>query len=50
MFLESLATMNMPGFGYGIDYEYGMFKQEIVGGHQREKPDLWKSRRHAFLH
>src|SRR5450432_1257712 len=42
-FLESLATMNMPGFGYGIDYEYGMFKQEIVGGHQREKPDLWKS-------
>src|SRR6476660_5324384 len=42
-FLESLATMGMPGFGYGIDYEYGMFKQEIVGGHQREKPDLWKS-------
>ncbi len=42
-FLESLATMNMPGFGYGIDYEYGMFKQEIVGGHQREKPDLWKA-------
>ncbi|HKE32987.1 MAG TPA: glycogen/starch/alpha-glucan phosphorylase, partial [Candidatus Angelobacter sp.] len=42
-FLESLATLGMPGFGYGIDYEYGMFKQEIVGGHQREKPDLWKS-------
>jgi glycogen phosphorylase len=42
-FLESLATMNMPGFGYGIDYEYGMFKQEIVGGHQREKPDRWKA-------
>ena len=42
-FLESLATLAMPGFGYGIDYEYGMFKQEIVGGHQREKPDLWKS-------
>jgi glycogen phosphorylase len=42
-FLESLATMNMPGFGYGIDYEYGLFKQEIVGGHQREKPDLWKA-------
>jgi starch phosphorylase len=42
-FLESLATQGMPGFGYGIDYEYGMFKQEIVGGHQREKPDLWKS-------
>src|SRR5260370_277458 len=42
-FLESLATLGMPGFGYGIDYEYGLFKQEIVGGHQREKPDLWKS-------
>src|SRR6266481_389173 len=42
-FLESLATLGMPGFGYGIDYEYGMFKQEIVDGYQREKPDLWKS-------
>src|SRR5262249_46995894 len=42
-FLESLATMGMPGFGYGIDYEYGLFKQEIVAGHQREKPDLWKA-------
>ena len=42
-FLESLATLAMPGFGYGIDYEYGMFKQEISGGHQREKPDLWKA-------
>jgi len=42
-FLESLATMGMPGFGYGIDYEYGMFKQEIIGGFQREKPDQWKS-------
>ncbi len=42
-FLESLATLGMPGFGYGIDYEYGLFKQEIVGGQQREKPDRWKS-------
>jgi starch phosphorylase len=42
-FLESLATLGMPGFGYGIDYEYGLFKQEILGGHQREKPDRWKS-------
>ena len=42
-FLESLATMNMPGFGYGIDYEYGLFRQEIIGGHQYEKPDLWKA-------
>jgi len=42
-FLESLATLGMPGFGYGIDYEYGMFKQEIMSGFQREKPDQWKS-------
>src|SRR5437588_11966828 len=42
-FLESLATMDMPGFGYGIDYEYGLFKQEISNGYQREKPDRWKA-------
>jgi glycogen phosphorylase len=48
-FLESLATLGMPGFGYGIDYEYGMFKQEIVGGHQREKPDLWKAEGTPFF-
>jgi glycogen phosphorylase len=41
-FLESLATMGMPGYGYGIDYEYGLFKQEIFNGFQREKPDRWK--------
>src|SRR5437879_2161473 len=41
-FLESLATLGMPGFGYGIDYEYGLFKQEISNGYQREKPDRWK--------
>src|SRR6266404_1802266 len=42
-FMESMATLGMPGFGYGIDYEYGMFRQEIVDGYQREKPDRWKS-------
>jgi len=41
--LESMATLGMPGFGYGIDYEYGLFKQEIVNGFQREKPDRWKA-------
>ena len=48
-FLESLATMNMPGFGYGIDYEYGLFRQEIVNGFQREKPDRWKTGGTPFL-
>jgi glycogen phosphorylase len=42
-FLESMATLGMAGFGYGIDYEYGLFKQEIVNGFQREKPDRWKA-------
>ena len=42
-FLESMATLGMPGFGYGIDYEYGLFRQEIANGFQREKPDRWKA-------
>ena len=39
-FLDSLATLDMPGYGYGINYEYGLFKQEIDAGYQREKPDI----------
>jgi starch phosphorylase len=39
--LDSLATLGMPGYGYGINYEYGLFKQEIDNGYQREKPDNW---------
>ena len=42
-FLDSLATLSMPGFGYGINYEYGLFKQEIQQGYQIEKPDNWLS-------
>lgn len=40
-FLDSLATLGMPGYGYGINYEYGLFKQEIANGYQEEKPDHW---------
>ncbi len=40
-FLDSLAALGMPGFGYGINYEYGLFKQEIQLGYQVEKPDNW---------
>ena len=40
-FLDSLATLGLPGHGYGIRYKYGMFKQEIVNGFQVEHPDRW---------
>ena len=40
-FLDSLATLNYPGFGYGINYEFGLFKQTFVNGFQHEKPDHW---------
>jgi starch phosphorylase len=40
-FLDSLATMNYPAWGYGIRYTYGMFHQEIKDGYQVEFPDYW---------
>ncbi|MCK9388851.1 MAG: glycogen/starch/alpha-glucan phosphorylase [Sulfuritalea sp.] len=40
-FLDSMATMGIPGYGYGIRYEYGMFHQTIEGGQQVEHPDNW---------
>ncbi|MCB5312541.1 glycogen phosphorylase [Yersinia intermedia] len=40
-FLDSLATLALPGRGYGIRYEYGMFSQKIVDGQQMESPDNW---------
>ena len=40
-FLDSLATLDMPGYGYGIHYEYGLFQQEINNGYQQERPDNW---------
>jgi starch phosphorylase len=48
-FLDSLATLHMPGFGYGINYEFGLFRQEIEDGRQKEKPDYWASERSPWL-
>ncbi|HTV55245.1 MAG TPA: glycogen/starch/alpha-glucan phosphorylase, partial [Terriglobia bacterium] len=38
-FLDSMATMELPGMGYGLRYEYGIFKQTIQDGWQQERPD-----------
>ncbi|MDP9348338.1 MAG: glycogen/starch/alpha-glucan phosphorylase [Gemmatimonadota bacterium] len=40
-YLDSMATLEIPGYGYGIRYEHGIFKQTIVDGRQEEKPDNW---------
>ncbi len=40
-FLDSLATLELPAYGYGIRYNYGIFRQKIVNGHQSEQPDNW---------
>jgi starch phosphorylase len=42
-FLDSLATLNYPAWGYGIRYDYGIFKQLIKDGCQVEIPDYWLS-------
>jgi glycogen phosphorylase len=40
-FLDSLATLDYPALGYGIYYEFGLFKQQFQNGHQIEHPDVW---------
>ncbi|GAB6052949.1 glycogen/starch/alpha-glucan phosphorylase [Magnetospira thiophila] len=40
-FLDSLATHGYPGYGYGLRYDYGMFRQAIKDGQQKERPENW---------
>jgi len=43
-FLDSMATLGIPGMGSGLRYEYGIFKQSVQGGWQHEHPDHWLAR------
>ena len=47
-FLDSCATLNLPVTGYGILYRYGLFRQAIENGFQKEYPDSWMERGYPF--
>jgi starch phosphorylase len=48
-FMDSLATLNLPAIGYGLLYEYGIFKQEIIYGTQIETAETWLDRRNPWI-
>ncbi len=48
-FLDSLATLDLPGYAYGINYEFGLFRQEIRDGYQIERPDSWRRETSPWL-
>lgn len=47
-FLESLSTLGVPAYGYGIRYEHGLFRQRFEGGRQIEEPEDWLTQEHAW--
>ncbi len=40
-FMDSMASLGIAGMGYGLRYDYGIFRQDLIGGKQHENPDLW---------
>ncbi|MPL73695.1 Maltodextrin phosphorylase [bioreactor metagenome] len=47
-YMESMATLGCPGYGYGIRYEHGLFRQRFEGGQQVETPEDWLKQRHPW--
>jgi starch phosphorylase len=47
-YLDSMATLGVAGYGCGIHYEYGLFRQDIENGYQKERPDSWLSRNNPW--
>ncbi|WP_071460480.1 glycogen/starch/alpha-glucan phosphorylase [Bacillus massilinigeriensis] len=47
-FLDSLASLDLPGHGYGIRYKYGLFEQKIIEGYQVELPEQWLRHGHVW--
>ncbi len=47
-FMESMATVGCPAYGYGIRYEHGLFRQRFEGGQQVESPEDWLTQRHPW--
>jgi glycogen phosphorylase len=47
-FMESMATLGCPAYGYGIRYEHGLFRQRFEGGQQVETPEDWLNQRHPW--
>jgi starch phosphorylase len=47
-YLDSMATLGIAGYGCGIHYEYGLFRQDIENGYQKERPDFWLARNNPW--